>query len=212
MWGTCLFEPYLQVPAGEVQVPGSGVHGDGARVLDAGFERAPVGAVQLGHLQVLAVPVQPVQLVAHPVDSHAFQSMAVVPDDALAVRAGTADARPVDGLGAHVAEVQPAVSVVKVQRHHIEQVLVAERVLGRVQRHVAHVVLVGEHQPRPGPVPAFARPLVRRPVVVRLVALAVVRPGRVQAVLRARARHFGALVHVLACLAVRHQPVGYAQR
>lgn len=193
---------YLQMPAGEVQITSARVYGYGARVLDARLERAATRAVQLGHLEVLAVPVEPIQLPTHPVDRDALQAVAVVSDDLLALRA--AHSRSVNRLGAHVAEIQPVVRVVKVQSDHVEQILVAERVLGGVQRHVPHVVLVREDQPRTVPVPAFARPLVLRPIVPSLVAFAVERPGYVHAELRARARHFRTLVYVLARFAVLH--------
>lgn len=191
------------MPTGEVQVTGSRVHGYGSGVLNAGLQRPPVGAVQLGHLQVFAVPVQPVQFSAHPIDGYAFQTVAVVPDDFLAFR--TAHLGPVYGLGAHVAEIQLLLRVIEIQRDHVQQVLVVERVLGRVQRHVSHVVFVREHQPRLGLVASLARAFVGRPVVIRLVAFTVKRPRRVQTILRTRARHFRALVDVLARFTVFHQ-------
>ena len=74
----------LQVPRGEVQVAGARVDDDGARIRNAvGLERAPVGAVQFGHFDVLRVTVEPVDLAAHPVDGDAFQTHRVVFDNHL---------------------------------------------------------------------------------------------------------------------------------
>lgn len=195
------------MPTGKVQVTGSRVHSYGSRVLNAGFQRSPVGAVQLGYFQVFAVPVQPVQFPAHPVHGDTLETVAVVPDDLLAF--GAAHFRPVYRLGAHVAEVQLLLRVIEVQGDHVEQVLMVERILRGVQRHVAHVILVGEDQPRFVLVAPLAGALVHRSVVVRFVALAVKRSGSVQTVLGTGARNFHAFVHVFASFTVFHQPESF---
>jgi len=106
------------MPTCEIQVTSSRVHSKCSRVLNAGLERSPVGAVQLGHLQMFAVPIQPVQLPANPVHGDAFQTMAVMPDDFLAFRAPHFS--PVNGFRAHVAEIQLFFRVIEIQRDHVQ--------------------------------------------------------------------------------------------
>lgn len=119
---------------------------------------------------------------------------------------GTPHFRPVDGLGANVAEIQFLFRDIEIQRDHVEQILMVERIFRRVQGHVSHVILVGEHQPWFGSIATFTRALVGRAVVVGFVTLAIKRSGSVQTVLRTRSGHFHAFVYVLARFPVRHQP------
>jgi len=105
------------MPTCEVQVTGSRVHSYCSRVLNAGLERSPVGAVQLSHLKMFAVSVQPVQFPANPVHGDSFQTMAVMPDDFLAFCAPHFSS--VDGFRAHVTEVQLFFRVIEIQRHHV---------------------------------------------------------------------------------------------
>ena len=69
------------------------------------------------------------------------------------------------------------------------------------------IYLVGEDEERLDAVLPLARLSVRLSLVVPRVALAEERAFGVDAFLRANARHFVALVHVLAGLFVRHQLV-----
>lgn len=190
------------MPTGEIQVTDSRMHGYGSWVLNAGLQRSSVGAVQLGYFQVLAVPVQPIQFPTHPIDGDALEAVAVVPDDLLAFR--TAHLRPIYGLRAHVAEIQPLLRVIEVQRDHVQQVLMVQRVLGRVQRHVPHVVFVRENQPRFRFVAPLARAFVGRPIVISLVAFTVKRPRGVETILRTRAGHLFAFVNIVARFTVFH--------
>ncbi len=109
------------------------------------------------------VAVDPVELAADPVDGDALEAHAVVFDDGLSV-ARAVDRRPVDGLGVDVGKVDALLALVKVDGHHVAQVvLVHHGVLSGVDGHVAHVVLVGEDQPRPHAVAPLASPAVQLP-------------------------------------------------
>lgn len=112
---------------------------------------------------------------------------------------------PKYGLGADIAVVDVVLSVIEVECDDVHQLLLDECVVRAVERHVAHVVLVGEQKPGVDSVASFARVLVQRSVVVRLVALAVVAARSVAAVLRTHPRRLYALVHVSARLSIVHQ-------
>uniref|UniRef100_A0A2M4D189 Secreted protein n=1 Tax=Anopheles darlingi TaxID=43151 RepID=A0A2M4D189_ANODA len=199
----------LQVPGGEVQVPDARVYDDRARIHDAAAQRLAPRPIQLRHIQVLRVPIEPVQLPADPVDRDTLETVRVMLDhrfllDPHIVHQRT-EARAEDGFRRHVAEVHLLPLHVEVDRDHVHQVLVDQVVLVAVDRHVAHVVLVAEDEPRFRPVLALARVLVILPLVVPLVALAVIAARCVGAVLRAHARCFDALVNVRAGLAILQQ-------
>lgn len=80
-------------------------------------------------------------------------------------------------------------------------------VLMPIDRHVAHIVLVGEDQPGRYVVLALARVLIVLTLVVGLIALAVEAARRVGAVLRAGTRLFQAFVHIDAGFAIGKQSV-----
>lgn len=115
---------------------------------------------------------------------------------------------PEDGLGRDVAEVHVLLAYVKVQGHHVHEVLVHQVVLVSVHGHVADVVLVGEYQPRWDVVLALARVLVVLPLVVGLVALAVEASGGIGTVLRTGAGLLQALVHVSTGFAIGQESRG----
>lgn len=71
------------MPGGEVQVTDTRMHDDGTRIDDATSQCLALAAVQFGDIQVLGVPVQPVQFATHPIDGDALQAMGIVPDDSL---------------------------------------------------------------------------------------------------------------------------------
>ncbi|KAE9530493.1 hypothetical protein AGLY_010955 [Aphis glycines] len=136
------FIAYLKMPTCKVQVTSSRMHSYCSWVLNAGFQRPPIGAVQLGHLQMFTVSVEPIQFSADPIYSDAFQTVAVMSNDLLAFR--TSHFRPVNGFRAHVTEIQFFFRIIEIQRDHVQQVLMVERVLRCVQRHVSHIIFVAK--------------------------------------------------------------------
>lgn len=66
------------MPTSEVQVTDARVHCQSSRVRDAGVQSLAASAIQLRNIQVLAVPVQPVQLARHPVHRHTLQTVTVM--------------------------------------------------------------------------------------------------------------------------------------
>lgn len=81
------------MPTSKVQVTNARVHSQSSRVRDARVQSLATSAVQLSNIQVLAVPVQPVQLARHPVHRHSLQTVTVVADHRLLLQ--LVDVRPV---------------------------------------------------------------------------------------------------------------------
>ena len=80
-----------------------------------------------------------------------------------------------------------------------------DRVFFGIDRHVPDVIFVGEDEPGMSTVTPLASVLVGLPLVVGLVALAVVGARSVGAVLRADTLHVLALVDVFTGFTVSHQ-------
>ena len=197
----------LQMPRSEEQVTSTWMDDDGSRIGNAiRFERLPVGAVQLGDFDMFRVSVQPVEFATDPVDGQTFQSHGIVFDDRL-FGAAAIDVRPVDGLGIDVRKIEPIFFKVEIDSHDIAQVLMDNGVLFSINRHVAHVVLVGENEPRHCRVTSLARVLVRLALVVRLVTFTGIRAGGVDAVLRTNSGSVDAFVNVRTSLSVGHQSI-----
>jgi len=112
-----------------------------------------------------------------------------------------------NGLGGDITEIDVAVGIVKVQRHHVAQVLNDQVVAGGVRGHVAEVVLVGEQDPGRGSAfAALARPAVRLSLIVVDITLAGEGPLQVDALLTAGLvhRHVHAFVDVRTGLSILH--------
>lgn len=197
----------LQMPGGEKQVSGSWMDNDGPGIRNAiRLERLPVSAVQFRHFHMFRMPIQPVQLATDPIDGQTFQAHGIVFDDRL-LGAGPVDKRPVNGLGVDVGKVETVLPEVEIDGHDVAEVLMDDGVLFSIDRHVADVKLVGENQPGRDRVFPLASVLVRLTLVVRLVTLAIVGAGRVDAVLGTNSRGVGTFVHIRAGFAVGHEPV-----
>jgi len=119
--------------------------------------------------------------------------------------------RPEDRLGRHVAEVHVLFANIKVQGHHIHQVLVHQVVLMSIDRHVAHIVLVGEDQPGRDFVFSLAGVFVVLPLVVGLITLAVESTRGVGTVLRAGSWLLQALVHIRTRFAIGQKSVKWKE-
>lgn len=195
----------LQMPGGEEKVSDARMDDDGTRVGNSvRLETATLRAVQLRDLDVLRMPIKPVELTTDPIDSETFQAHGILLDDGL-FDARAIDKGSVNGLGVDVGEVETVFTQVVINGHNVAQVLMGDRVLFGVDRHVPHVILVGEYKPRGRVVTALAGVFVRFTLVIRLVALAIVGTGRIGTVLRANAGHFRALVYVGTGFAIGHQ-------
>ena len=198
------------MPRSEVQIADSGVHRDRSRINDSTPQCLTLRAVQLGNVQVLGMSVQPIQFTPNPIYGNTFQTMRVMLDHRnlldLHVIPDRSELRFEDRLGRHVAEVHLLFLHVEVNRHHVHQILVDQVVLMTVNGHIPHVVLIAEDQPGLRSVLTFARMLVVLPLVVPIVALAVVRSWSVGAVLRAYSRRFNTLVDVRTGLTILQQP------
>ena len=98
---------------------------------------------------------------------------------------------PVNGFGVDISEEDALILHIKVNGDHVAQVLVDDRVLFGIDRYVAHVVFIGEYEPRlRHRVLAFACVFVWFAFVVCLITFAIVRAWCVGAVLGAHAGHF----------------------
>lgn len=108
----------LQMPRGKVQVTDSRVHNDRSRIHHATAQRLPSRSIQFGHVQILRVSVQPVQLPAHPIDGNSLKAMRIVADYRLPLYRRLLIVHAVlgseDRLGRYVTEVQIILLRVKV--------------------------------------------------------------------------------------------------
>lgn len=114
---------------------------------------------------------------------------------------------PIYCFRSDIAKVQHLLAVIRIERNDVDQVLMHQTVIGRVDRHVPNVILVSKYDPRLNVVPSLARVLVGLPLVPALVAFAVETAGRILALLAAHLRRFDALVNVVAGLPVGQQLV-----
>lgn len=199
----------VMAPVGEEDQTQARVQHNGSRVGDAtGQQCLAMGSIQLGHLDVFRGPIQPVQLVRHPVDGNTFEAMCLVSDQILL--AGAVDEDSIDGLVAHVGVVDPLVAIVKVQCHHILQVHLHQIVARAIDRSIAQVVSIAEDQPRRNIVAAFAHIAPDGALVILLVALAKVRTWRVETIIAAHRLLGVALVDIFARLPILRQLISLA--
>lgn len=154
------------------------------------------------------MPVEPVQFATNPVDGQTFQSHGIVLNDGF-FGVGAVDERPVDGFGVDVGKVETIFAEVKVDGDDIAQILMHDRVLLGIDRHVAHVILIREDEPRRSGVSSLTSVLIRFPFVVGFVTFAVIRSRCVDAILRADSRRISTFVNVGTCFAISHQPIAW---
>lgn len=96
-------------------------------------------------------------------------------------------------------------AVIRVKCNDIDQILMHQAVVGRIDRHIPNVIFVREHDPRLNIISSLARMFVGLPFVPALVALAIVTARRIFTLLAAHLGRFDALVNVIAGLAIGQQ-------
>lgn len=183
------------MPARKVQISSSWMYCKPSRIWNSSFQCFSFGSIEFGHIQVLTMPIQPIQLSADPVNSNAFQTVTVMSDDRFPMIL-IIHFRPENSLSANITIVDVIIPMIKVQRDHIHEIKLHKRVDRSIERHISHIVLVGEYQPRTNSVPALARVFVGCSVVIGLVTFAVVGARCVATVLRTDSWRFYTLVNV----------------
>lgn len=193
------------VPVFRMQHDGSGVFkAEGVVGVDAVLgQLLHEPPVQLGHLETIQEAVHPVELPGHPVDGEALAVQNSVHHH---LPVGAVEEHPLHHPAVHVDPIQAPFHAVKVHGHHAGQALQDERVGVAVRRQVSQVVAVAEDEVRRDVAVLTTAAAVGLPQVPR-GALADVRAHGVLADLAAHGGRLGALVQVVAGLAVGHEPV-----
>ena len=137
----------LMRPIGEKQIANSRVDRQSSWIVDTLAEDCfAMPAIQFAYIQMLACPVNPIQLPSNPIHSQALQSLRIVPNDGLFACA--VHENSMDCFVAHVGVVQTLLGVIVIQSDHILQIHLNQIVNTPIGAHVAQIVSIAKDKPR----------------------------------------------------------------